>query len=140
MCGVKSLYLLTHTLLHTFLSLADYSLCLVLIGADFRFISEPMSILVNKGETVRLVRFYDICLTGFVHAQLPLFDYSVCYVLIGAYFRFISEPMSMLVNEGETVRLPCIVDRITGFVLLWNQGDKVLTVANQVKIDEKQIV
>jgi len=46
--------------------------------------------------------------------------------------KFISESMSMLVNEGETVRLPCIVDRITGFVLLWNQGEKVLTVANQV--------
>jgi hypothetical protein len=29
--------------------------------------------------------------------------------------------MSILVNEGETVRLPCVVDRLEGFVLLWKQ-------------------
>jgi hypothetical protein len=27
----------------------------------------------------------------------------------------------MLVNEGETVRLPCLVDSLGGFVLIWKQ-------------------
>jgi hypothetical protein len=35
--------------------------------------------------------------------------------------RFVTEAMSILVNEGETVRLPCVVDRLEGFVLLWKQ-------------------
>ena len=30
------------------------------------------------------------------------------------FFRFESDSMSMLVNEGETVRLPCMVDRLEG--------------------------
>jgi PhoPQ-activated pathogenicity-related protein len=37
------------------------------------------------------------------------------------FLRFVTEAMSMLVNEGETVRLPCVVDRLEGFVLLWKQ-------------------
>ena len=38
----------------------------------------------------------------------------------------------MIVNEGDTVRLPCIVDRLEGFVMLWKRGQEIITVANQI--------
>lgn len=50
--------------------------------------------------------------------------------------KYISESMSMLVNEGETVRLPCMVDRLQGFVLLWKKKEDILAVGKQI-IDKK---
>ena len=38
----------------------------------------------------------------------------------------------MIVNEGDTVRLPCIVDRLEGFVMLWKRSGVIITVANQI--------
>jgi hypothetical protein len=45
--------------------------------------------------------------------------------------KFITDQLDMLVNEGETVRLPCQVDKLQGFVLIWKHGDQILTIANQ---------
>ena len=36
------------------------------------------------------------------------------------------------VNTGDTVRLPCLVDRLEGFVMLWKKKDNILTVAEQI--------
>ena len=35
-------------------------------------------------------------------------------------------------NVGDTVRLPCLVDRLEGFVILWKKGSDIITVASQV--------
>ena len=35
-------------------------------------------------------------------------------------------------NVGDTVRLPCLVDRLEGFVILWKKGSEIITVASQV--------
>ena len=35
-------------------------------------------------------------------------------------------------NVGDTVRLPCLVDRLEGFVILWKKGSDIIAVANQV--------
>ncbi|XP_023346513.1 neural cell adhesion molecule 1 [Eurytemora carolleeae] len=45
---------------------------------------------------------------------------------------FESDSMSMLVNEGETVRLPCMVDRLEGFVLLWKREESILSAGTQI--------
>ena len=45
---------------------------------------------------------------------------------------FVSESKSALVNEGGTIRLPCIVNRLEGFVLLWKKGQDIITVGNQI--------
>ena len=45
----------------------------------------------------------------------------------------------MIVNEGDTVRLPCIVDRLEGFVMLWKRSEVIITVANQI-IDKVETV
>ena len=45
---------------------------------------------------------------------------------------FTTESSKMIVNEGDTVRLPCIVDRLEGFVMLWKRSGVIITVANQI--------
>ena len=39
---------------------------------------------------------------------------------------FTTESSNMMVNEGDTVRLPCIVDRLEGFVMLWKRSDEIV--------------
>ena len=45
---------------------------------------------------------------------------------------FTSSPQTLLVDEGDTVRLPCIVDRLEGFVMLWKKEADIVTVAEQI--------
>ena len=46
--------------------------------------------------------------------------------------RFLSTPQSLLVNEGENIRLPCKVDRLEGFVILWKRNKDIITVGDQI--------
>jgi len=50
--------------------------------------------------------------------------------------KFISESSHILVNEGDTVRLPCLVDRLEWFVIMWKQEAAILSVMHQV-IDQR---
>jgi len=50
--------------------------------------------------------------------------------------QFISTEQSVLVNEGDTFRLPCMVDRLEGFVMLWKKNKDIITVASQI-IDKR---
>merc|ERR550517_2011530 len=47
-----------------------------------------------------------------------------------------TEEQNVLVNEGDNIRLPCIVDRLEGFVMLWKRGKDIITVASQI-IDKR---
>ena len=46
--------------------------------------------------------------------------------------QFLSTKQELLVNEGDTVRLPCIVDRLEGFVLLWKKNMNIIAVSSQI--------
>lgn len=46
--------------------------------------------------------------------------------------KFQTTGQNMLVNEGATIKLPCLVNRLEGFVLLWKKGEDIITVGNQV--------
>ena len=46
--------------------------------------------------------------------------------------KFISTPQILLVNEGEHIRLPCEVDRLEGFVILWKRNKDIITVGDQI--------
>jgi len=46
--------------------------------------------------------------------------------------RFLSTPQTLLVNEGENIRLPCKVDRLEGFVILWKRNKDIITVGDQI--------
>jgi len=50
--------------------------------------------------------------------------------------KFVTEEQNVLVNEGDNIRLPCIVDRLEGFVMLWKRGKDIITVASQI-IDQR---
>ena len=45
---------------------------------------------------------------------------------------FSSTAQTLLVDEGDTVRLPCLVDRLEGFVMLWKKESDIVTVADQI--------
>jgi len=45
---------------------------------------------------------------------------------------FTTPHLRKLVNEGETIRLPCFVDQLEGFVLLWKKGDTILSVGERL--------
>ena len=46
--------------------------------------------------------------------------------------KFLSSPQTILVNEGDTIRLPCKVDRLEGFVMLWKRNNDIITVGDQI--------
>ena len=46
---------------------------------------------------------------------------------------FKSVSQTLIVDSGDTVRLPCIVDRLEGFVMLWKKQGDILTVAHQIQ-------
>jgi len=50
--------------------------------------------------------------------------------------QFTSPAQSVLVNEGDTIKLPCMVDRLEGFVMLWKKKKDIIAVANQI-IDKR---
>ena len=45
---------------------------------------------------------------------------------------FLSTEQSLLVNEGDTIKLPCMVDRLEGFVMLWKKNNNIITVGDQI--------
>lgn len=61
-------------------------------------------------------------------------DESVIYKLP----KFVTKPQNLMVNEGSTIRLPCVVDRLEGFVILWKKGDEILVVGEQVIKEENK--
>jgi len=46
--------------------------------------------------------------------------------------KFLSTPQTLLINEGDTIRLPCKVDRLEGFVMLWKKNKNIITVGDQI--------
>lgn len=45
---------------------------------------------------------------------------------------FVSSRLDLVVNEGETIRLPCIVTRLQGFVLMWKKNGNIISVGDQI--------
>ena len=37
------------------------------------------------------------------------------------YFPSTLQPKNMMVNEGDTIKLPCVVDRLDNFVIMWKK-------------------
>lgn len=45
---------------------------------------------------------------------------------------FVSTTSSQMINEGDTIKLPCLVDKLDGFVLLWKKGKDIVAVGSQL--------
>merc|ERR1712223_1924552 len=46
--------------------------------------------------------------------------------------HFVTSGNNMLVNEGSTIKLPCQVNRLEGFVLLWKKGEDFVAVGDRI--------
>ena len=46
--------------------------------------------------------------------------------------KFTTLPQHSMVNAGGTIRLPCFVDSIEGYILLWKFGETILSVGGRV--------
>ena len=46
--------------------------------------------------------------------------------------RIVTEPLMLVVKEGDEIRLPCQVDHLKGYVILWKKESEIVIVANQV--------
>merc|ERR1719220_3165684 len=44
---------------------------------------------------------------------------------------FVSTSSSQLVNEGDTIKLPCFVDKLDSFVLMWKKGKDIVALGNK---------
>lgn len=43
-----------------------------------------------------------------------------------------SQPKKLMVNEGDNVKLPCVVDKLEAFVIMWKRGEKILSVGENL--------
>jgi len=45
--------------------------------------------------------------------------------------KFVSTYKTIMVNEGDTIKLPCVVDKLDNFVIIWKKGAGILTVGDK---------
>eukprot|EP00090_Calanus_glacialis_P024545 TRINITY_DN3816_c0_g1_i1.p1 TRINITY_DN3816_c0_g1~~TRINITY_DN3816_c0_g1_i1.p1 ORF type:complete len:511 (-),score=71.37 TRINITY_DN3816_c0_g1_i1:374-1906(-) len=45
--------------------------------------------------------------------------------------KFVSTPKTIMVNEGDTIKLPCTVDKLENFVIIWKKGSGILAVGDK---------
>jgi len=45
--------------------------------------------------------------------------------------KFVSTPKNIMVNEGDTIKLPCTVDKLDNFVIIWKKGSEILAVGDK---------
>jgi len=60
-------------------------------------------------------------------------------ILITETPEILSLPQHLVVRRGQNVRLPCLVDRLEGYVLLWRKDDNIVSVGSQV-LDSVSII
>jgi len=46
--------------------------------------------------------------------------------------KFVTNKKMFMINDGGTIKLPCEVDNLDGFMLIWMKDDKVLALGDQV--------
>ena len=45
---------------------------------------------------------------------------------------FMVQPKKLMVNEGDIVKLPCVVDIFDAFVIYWKKGETILSVGDKI--------
>jgi len=53
--------------------------------------------------------------------------------------KMISKDSDELINEGDIIKLPCVVDTLDGFVLMWWKGDKQIAMGNMLMAKNKRM-
>lgn len=54
--------------------------------------------------------------------------------------KFISSSKNFIVNEGDAIKLPCLVDNLENFLIMWKKGTKIVTLGDKpYENDDKRI-
>jgi len=54
--------------------------------------------------------------------------------------KFISSSKTFIVHEGDAIKLPCLVDNLENFLIIWKKGETVVTLGNKpIEDDDKRI-
>ena len=46
--------------------------------------------------------------------------------------KFVSQAKNIMVNEGDTIKLPCIVDQLDNMVIIWKKGSEIVAVGDNI--------
>lgn len=44
--------------------------------------------------------------------------------------KFLSQSKKITINEGDTIKLPCMVDNLDNLVIIWKKGKNILSVGD----------
>jgi len=51
--------------------------------------------------------------------------------------KFITTAESMMINEGDTIKLSCVVDNLDNLIIMWKKGNKIIAINDKLfEIDE----
>jgi hypothetical protein len=54
--------------------------------------------------------------------------------------KFISSSKTFIVHEGDAIKLPCFVDNLENFLIIWKKGETIVTLGNKpIEDDDKRI-
>jgi len=54
--------------------------------------------------------------------------------------KFISSSKNFIVNEGDSIKLPCLVDNLENLIIIWKKGTKIVTLGDKpYEDDDKRI-
>lgn len=53
--------------------------------------------------------------------------------------QFTSTSSEMLINEGDTIKLPCFVDKLDGYVLMWRKKSDIISLGGQMMKKDARI-
>merc|ERR1712106_294767 len=46
--------------------------------------------------------------------------------------HFLSQPLQLVVDEGHEVRLPCMLDQLEGFLLIWRKNNRIISIGDRI--------
>ena len=52
--------------------------------------------------------------------------------------KFISQSKRITINEGDTIKLPCMVDNLDDLVIIWRKGDTILSLGDNFVSSDKR--
>jgi len=71
--------------------------------------------------------YFDYYSDNSIHSQLPDSVQTP---------KFITNSLDKTVNQGDIARLPCKVENLSGFVLLWKRDEKIIALGSQIVNDD----
>jgi len=99
---------------------------------------------VRKGMKLFIVFAFQVYVSG---NKIPEYDYEEYNEVSAENYEydedavtfvpeFLSQSTNIDVDEGDAFRLPCFVKKMDDFVLMWMKNEKIISLGNQILINE----